>query len=446
MKKDEIRMRVKEAERLKVVGAVVEGKLSQVEAGKRLGVSYRQIKRIVSRIKKEGSKGIIHRGRGRESNRQIEGRKKDEIVGLYREKYPDFGPTFFVEKLEENHGIKISRESVRKMLIKEGLHRSKKKHNKGLHVWRERREHRGELTQIDGSHHRWLENRLDQEFCLMGYIDDATNEIFGVFYEYEGVFPILDSFQTYIQENGLPESVYLDRHSTYKVNRKTSIDEDLEGEGPSSQFEQVMKTLGVKVIHARSPQAKGRVERLFETLQDRLVKEMRLANICSITEANKFLKDYLEIHNAKFKVVAKSDDSWFRPVSKEFDYKWTFVVRATRAISKDFTIRFCNRVFLVKNPTRRIQGQKVLIKQALDGSLRFETKDRILTVMEVSQEAIDRVKLAQKELKQQLQKPQPISKKSKKSFMDRQYFGKGPFPGSPSPQKLSPQESCLITA
>ena len=204
------------------------------------------------------------------------------------------------EKLAEAHGIKISTESVRQILIAEGLHKAKVQKDKGVHVWRERKHHAGEMVQIDGSHHRWLEGRLDQEFCLMAYIDDATSKVFARFYEYEGVLPVLDSFEGFVRENGIPISVYLDRHSTYKVNRKTTIEEDLEGEGALTQFQLVMKQLGVKVIYARSPQAKGRVERLFETLQDRLVKELRLAGVTTIEGANEFLIPYLEKHNSQF--------------------------------------------------------------------------------------------------------------------------------------------------
>jgi transposase len=427
MKRDELRMSIGEAERVKIVGQVLAKRLSQKAASEELGLSYRQMKRVVQRVRGKGDAGVIHQGRGRPSNRQIGGVVKNEILGLYQAKYGDFGPTFFGEKLAENHGITISKESLRQLLISEGIHRSKTRRDAQIHVWRERRHHEGELIQIDGSHHRWLEDRLDQEFCLIAYIDDATNRVFARFYEYEGTFPILDSFQRYIQQNGIPISVYLDRHSTYKVNRKTTIDEDLEGDGPNTQFEQIMATMGVQVIHAKSPQAKGRVERLFETLQDRLVKELRLNDIKTIPEANVFLETYLDKHNERFCVIPHSMISRFKPVPADFDYHWTFAVRITRSISKDFTIRFCNRVFLIKNPQRTLQGQKVLVKQALDGQLRFETTHRILSVKEVTDHAIDRVKCAQKELKVQLKRSRADSKKSKKSWMDQNYLGKQAF-------------------
>ena len=433
MKKVILEMSVSEIERLKIIGLVMAKSLTQVKASEEMGVGYRQVKRIVKRVKKEGNSGVIHRLRGRESGRQISVEKKSSIAGLYRTKYPDFGTTFFNEKLAEAHGIKISTESVRQILIAEGLHKAKVQKDKGVHVWRERKHHAGEMVQIDGSHHRWLEGRLDQEFCLMAYIDDATSKVFARFYEYEGVLPVLDSFEGFVRENGIPISVYLDRHSTYKVNRKTTIEEDLEGEGALTQFQLVMKQLGVKVIYARSPQANGRIERLFETLQDRLVKELRLAGVTTIEGANEFLIPYLEKHNSQFQFTPKQPVSLFKKVPELFDYQWIFSIRVTRTICKDYTIRFCNRVFLVVAPARTLRGQRVVIRQAINGDLRFETKHRILTVKEVTEKAIDRVKLAQKELKKQLKKPpsqtraQPEHPKSKKSWMDKFHFGKNSF-------------------
>ena len=451
MKKVMLEMSVREMERIKIVGLVMAKGLTQVEASEQMGVGYRQVKRIVRRIKEEGDIGVIHRLRGRVSGRQISGEKKSKIAELYRTKYPDFGTTFFNEKLAEMHGIKISTESVRQILISEGLHKAKKQKDKGVHVWRERKHHEGEMVQIDGSHHRWLEGRLDQEFCLMGYIDDATSKVYARFYEYEGILPVLDSFGGFVRENGIPVSVYLDRHSTYKVNRKTTVEEDLEGDGAQTQFQRVMKQMGVKIIHARSPQAKGRVERLFETLQDRLVKELRLAGVTTIEGANEFLIPYLENHNNRFQFTPKQPVSLFKKVPEQFDYHWTFSIRSVRTIGKDYTIRFCTRVFLIVAPARTLCKQRVVIRQAINGELRFETKHRILTVKEVTEKAIDRVKQAQKELKKQLRKPQSKSQpavsstdppKSKKSWMDNMHFGRNSFKSSQPQQKEKMPVAC----
>jgi transposase len=420
---DKIIMSIKELERVKMIEKILEKQISQVEAAKIIGVSDRQVRRLVKKVREGGIKNIIHRSRGKASPKKLDAQLKKKALQLYEEKYPDFGPTFAREKLQDSHRIQLSRESLRKLLIEAGIWQVRKKKSSDFHVWRERKHFEGEMIQIDGSHHRWLEDRLDQEICLMGYIDDATGKVFARFYEYEGVFPALDSFQSFIQENGIPKSVYIDRHSTYKTTRKATVDEDLEGSESNTQFQQVMKSIGVKVIYARSPQAKGRVERLFETLQDRLVKEMRLNGISSIQEANIFLEKYLPSFNKKFSVTAKEKEKHYKKVPTNFDCKWTFSLRTKRSIAKDYTIRCFNRLFLVKNPYLALKGQKVLVKQALNGDLQFETKTKILSVKEITQKDLELVKKGQKTLKKQLKK-RPTFHKSKKSWMDKFYFGK----------------------
>lgn len=290
--KEKIEMSIKELKKAEVISRVINKQLSQVEARNLLNLSYRHTNRLVNKVRKQGIKALSHGNRGKESKRKISKVKTMEILKIYREKYHDFKPTFACEKLEENHQIKISNEKLRQILIKEHLWTPRKHKNKECHTWRERRAHPGELIQIDGSAHRWLEGRLDQEFCLMGFIDDANNKCFGKFYEYEGIFPVFDCFRAYVIKYGVPAAVYLDRHSTYRTTRQPTLDEQLKDLYPLTQFEMAMKELGVEVIHAYSPQAKGRIERSFETHQDRLVKELRLANISTIKDANDFLKSY----------------------------------------------------------------------------------------------------------------------------------------------------------
>jgi len=280
------------------------------------------------------------------------------------------------------------------------------------------------MIQIDGSHHRWLENRLDQEFCLMAFVDDATGQLFGRFYEDEGIFPILDSFLAFVRRYGIPRSVYLDRHSTYKTTRQPSVDEQLSDTHPLTQFERVMKSLGVLVIHARSPQAKGRVERCFQTLQDRFVKEMRLAGIQTISAANDFLKAYLPDYNKRFSVAPKNKNKLFEKVPASYDLKWTFAVSDTRTIGNDFTIRWNNRLFLLLDPSLTLKGLKVEIKQALNGDLRFSThQNKILAVKEISEHDLRRSKNNRPPLSDLL-KQKDCHPKSKKSWMDGFYFGR----------------------
>lgn len=380
----EMKMSKKEVERVGILERVSKKELSQKEGEMELGLSVRQIRRLIKRIKAEGISGICHGNRGKESGRKTDVETIEKVVSLYRDKYGDFGVRHFQEKIE-GEGIKLSRETIRQYLIKHGLWHSKKIKRNRVHTWRERRASEGELIQIDGSHHRWLEDRLDQSFCLMGYIDDATSKVYGRFYEYEGVMPILDSMKRFIQIHGVPVAVYVDRHSTYKVNRRTSHEEDLAGEGPYTQFEFVMKSFETEVIHARSPQAKGRVERLFRTLQDRLVKEMRLANISTIEDANVFLETFLLKHNEQFSVTPKAEVPVYRSICADFDYHWTFAIRETRKVHTDYTIRFKNRVFLIQNPSYNLKETSIQVLEALNGDLRFSSSSQILSVREITE-------------------------------------------------------------
>jgi transposase len=241
---DIIMVRQKELKRLHVIHKVIEGTLTQKEAADLVSLSERQIRRIVSRLREEGDGGIRHRSRGKPSPRKLP--FKQRIVALYREYYPDFGPTFFTEKPKERESITVSRETVR--LLEDGLwqrHRKRKAHRQ----WRERKDHFGEMIQMDGSHHDWFEGRKPK-CVLMAYIDDATGRVYGRFYDYEGTIPAMDSFKRYIKKYGLPLSVYLDRHTTYASYVRNSEFREAE---PISQFGRALRELNVRKLHAYSP-------------------------------------------------------------------------------------------------------------------------------------------------------------------------------------------------
>src|SRR5512139_1832071 len=256
-----ITMSREEAKRLHIIHQVLNKKISQTEAASLIGLSDRQMRRMIKRIRKEGDEGICHRSRGKTSNHCISGKIKDKTLRLFREQYKDFNLVHATEKLFEVHGITINDETLRLWLNEAEIPYKKRKVKKHRQR-RERRAHLGELVQIDGSHHDWFEGR--GPICVfMGYIDDATGKTFGRFYEYEGTFPAMDSFGRYIRKHGIPVSIYLDRHTTYKSPEKAALAEIQE---PLSQFERAMQEIGIRVIHAHSPQAKGRVERLFKTL------------------------------------------------------------------------------------------------------------------------------------------------------------------------------------
>ena len=385
---DMITMSEKELNRLSPIHQVLSGEISQVTASRILGLSYRHTKRVVNRVKQYGDKGIIHRSRGEPSKRKISDDMESQIVSIYTEKYPDFGPTLANEKLKEIHDIKISTEKLRQLLIKHELRSVRQKRRRKIHIWRERKPHRGEMIQIDGSHHKWFEDRYNGNVCLMGYIDDATGEVFARFYEYEGTVPALDSFIKFSKQYGFPAVVYADRHPTYKSTAKITIGQQLKNEKQKSQFERVMKKIGVRVIHARSPQAKGRIERLFGTFQDRLVKEMRLAVICEISEGNMFLERYLPRYNTRFAVKSKSPMTMFTKVPSGFDYKWGFSIEKQRNVAGDYTIRYNNRLFVVNQPYHSLKREKVIVQEALDGDIRIIAKRGVLTFKEIVSEKV----------------------------------------------------------
>jgi transposase len=380
---DMITMSRRETKRLHIIHQALDKRITQKTAAELVGLSSRQVRRILRRVRKEGDDGISHRSRGKVSNRRLPQSLKEKVLKLYRKQYGDFGPTFACEKLLDVHEIKLSDETLRRWLNQENISYGKRKGRKHRQ-WRERKHHFGEMIQMDGSHHAWFESR-GPESVLMGYIDDATGTVYGRFYDYEGTMPAMDSFKRYIKRYGIPQSVYLDKHSTYRSNAKQSIEDELEDRKPMSQFERSLTELGVTVIHANSPQAKGRVERSFRTLQDRLVKEMRLARVNSVVQANEFLTKYHPIYNAKFKVKPVSEvDVHQRALSiREFDK--IFCIREERTLRNDFTIAYNGKLYQIKDA---IKTQKVVVEERLDGSLHITHRGLELRYREIKRRTV----------------------------------------------------------
>jgi hypothetical protein len=371
--KDMIVVRQEELKRLHVIKRVLERVMKQVKAAEILSLSPRHIRRIVKRIKTEGERGITHRSRGRPSNRKTPEKIKTKAINLYRSTYSDFGPTLASEKLLERDGIGVSDETLRRWLLETGDWkpvRRRKKHRR----WRERKHHYGEMVQMDGSHHAWFEQRAPG-CVLMSYIDDATGRVFARFYDYEGTLPAMDSFKCYAQKYGLPMKVYFDKHSTYKSTAKPSIDEQLKNEEPLSQFERALRELGVEFSHAHSPQAKGRIERLFRTFQDRLVKEMRLRGIQTIEEGNRFLMEYLRGYNRRFSVSPKENGNLHRPLPKGLNLNTILCIKTERALRNDFTVAHNKQLYQIEEA---IQASKLMIHDRIDGSMVILHRDRRL--------------------------------------------------------------------
>lgn len=378
--KDIIEMSLKELKRLKVVQEVIGRHITQGVAASLVGLSERQVRRLIRSVREEGDRGIIHKARGRPSNRRTPEKTRERAISLYKRKYPDFGPTLAAEKLSEMDGIRISDETLRGWLIETGLWKKRRKRS-SHRQWRPRKECFGEMVQMDGSHHDWLEGR-GPELVLMGYIDDATNETFCRFYDYEGTLPAMDSFKRYVRRYGLPQSVYLDRHTTYKSTKKLTEWEELEGIEPMSQFERAMDELGVEVIHAYSPQAKGRIERLFGVLQDRLIKEMRLRGIKTKDEANEFLKEYLPKYNKQFRVCPANETDVHVKLPQYFNLHRYLCIKTERTVRNDNTIAHNSRLYQIEDYAR---AKKVTVEERLDGSMHFISAGESLRYREITE-------------------------------------------------------------
>lgn len=376
---DMIMARQRELKRLHVIQKVLEQAIRQVEAAEILSLSPRQIRRIVKRIRIEGDRGIIHKSRGRPSNRRIAGKIRDKVIQLYRRQYSGFGPTLASEKLLERNGIGISDETLRKWLIGAGEWR-KVRRARRHRQWRERKPHYGEMVQMDGSHHDWFQGR-GPACVLMGYSDDATGRVFARFYDHEGTMPAMESFKRYMEAYGLPLSLYLDKHTTYKSTGKPTVQDELNNTKPLSEFERALKELGVEVIHANSPQAKGRIERLFGTLQDRLVKEMGLRGIRTIEEGNRFLEEYLPSYNQRFAVFPRDKEDLHRPVGRGVDLDAILCRRTERALRNDFTVAHDRKLYQIED---KVRGNKVVLENRVDGSLMMTYKGQRLTFKEIT--------------------------------------------------------------
>jgi len=377
--KDIIRMSLKELKRLKVIQEALNRHITQKEAASMIGLSERQIRRLLRAVREEGDRGVIHKARGRTSNQRISEKVKSKAIRLYKRKYRGFGPTLASEKLMELDGIKLSEETLRKWLMEAGLW--KKIRKRSVHrQWRPRKDCFGEMVQIDGSHHDWLEGRAP-ELVLMGYIDDATNTVFGRFYDYEGTLPAMDSFKHYVKKYGIPQSVYLDRHTTYKSSGKLTPEEELEGlSDPQSQFERALDELGVRVIHAYSPQAKGRIERLFGVFQDRLIKEMKLSGIKSKEKANEFLKEYLPKHNKRFGVSPSNKTDMHIRLIRHFNLDNYLCVKTQRTVRNDNTIAHNSKLYQVEEG---VKTKKVIMEERVDGCLHITSDGVALLYREI---------------------------------------------------------------
>lgn len=375
-----ISMSIKETERITVMDNLMEKRIKQKHAARQLGISIRQIQRILKRYKRVGAVGLVHQNRGKTGNRAIPEVKKEGAVSLIKKYYPDFGPTLACEKLEEIHHLSFSDETVRKIMIEGHLWHPKKKRVKNIHPYRERRACLGELIQLDGSPHDWFEGRAPS-CTLLAFIDDATGRIMdGCFVDYEGTRTLFKATEHYLALHGKPLAFYVDRHSTFKINRQATIEEDLKDRQAQSQFSRAMDELGIEVIFANSPQAKGRVENLFGTLQDRLIKEMRLAGISNKEEGTGFFREvYLPGHNSRFAVAPREKANLHRPVLVTDDLTRIFTIKSQRLVSKDLIVQYKNTRYQLLPETGyryTLRHAQITVEEKENGKVVFRYREK----------------------------------------------------------------------
>ena len=381
MEKGELlHIHMREIDRLKVIHEILHGKLNKSQAAEQLNLCRMQVIRLCQRVEREGNRGIIHRLKGRLSNHQLQPGLLDKALKLIKAKYWDFGPTFANEKLQKIHGIVLSTPTLRKGMVQAGIWKSRKQ-KMNHRSWRERRTCVGMLIQLDGSDHDWFEKR-GPRCVLLIYIDDATGRIlYGEFVRVEDTLTLMRTTKTYLLRYGRSIAFYVDKDSIYKINRQASIDEELRGIDPITQFTRAMGELGIAVIFANSPEAKGRVERSFRTHQDRLVKELRLLGISTIDAANKFLWEvYIPDHNARCAVEPANRTDAHRPLLKSHRLEEILSLRTDRSVFNDFTVRFNNQFLqiLPDQPVRVRPKDKVGVEIRLDGSKHMRLKGRYL--------------------------------------------------------------------
>ncbi len=355
-------MSVREAERAATMRELASGRLRQRQAARRLGVSVRQVKRLLRRYRQDGAAGLASRRRGRPSNRKLPDAVRERALALVAKHYSDFGPTLAAEMLRERHAIVIGCETLRRWMIHAGLWRARPQRSTAVQQRRARRPRRGELTQIDGSLHDWFEGRAER-CSLIVFIDDATSRLMAArFFQAETTAAYMRVLGEYLARHGRPLALYSDRHSIFQVNRPSAAQRP-------TQFGRALEELGIESIRAHSAPAKGRVERAFQTLQDRLVKAMRLDGVSSIKAGNEYLAKFVERHNGRFAVAPReAADEHLEVPFDEVQLSRILSRRTEHRLSKNLTFRERGREYqLLDSRRRRLHGRGAVLCEHLDG-------------------------------------------------------------------------------
>ncbi len=371
----------KELTRKTEIERVLDHRITQREAAKKLGVTERQFRRILQRYRQEGDAGLVSKKRGRPGNRRTDTETQGTVYDFITDtRMKGFGPTLMAEKLEQKEGIKLSKETIRRMMVEVEVWKPKTRKPVDPHLSRPRRKCRGELVQIDGSQHAWLEER-GSKATLLVFVDDATSEILAAeFVPEECFFSYGELCKRYFREHGLPKSFYSDKFSVFRDNHRGNLSYE-----PVTQFQRALGVLGVDLICANSPQAKGRVERANLTLQDRLVKEMRLLGITSYEAANHYLPEFIADYNRRFAVMPGSDIDFHHPLDETLDLDFLFSIHDFRKISQTLQIQYANKIYqiITPHPAYYYAKQEVLITCNPSGSISAWFHGNLLILQEI---------------------------------------------------------------
>jgi hypothetical protein len=380
---EEVYMTKKAMSRADVFIKISQWKITKTTAAKILGITFRHLHRLYKEYQARGLVALGSKQRGKPSNRQLPTITKARVLELVTlEKYHGFGPTFMCEQLKKLHSITISSETTRRLMIQAGVWQADEKKRPVIHQQRKRRACYGELIQIDGSPHSWFENR-GESCVLIVFIDDATGRAYGKFFESETTEAYMIVAQEYIKKNGRPKAFYSDRYSVFRINKPGCLKKEL-----VTQFGRACKELDIELICANSPQAKGRVERAMQTLQDRLVKEMRLRNISNIDSGNQFLAEFWEEFNRKFSVNPESKENAHRELTSQHILEKIFCFKHQRKVSKNLEISYNNVIYQISEERKfnTIVGAKVTVLELITGDIFLEYKGKLLSFKKYSEQ------------------------------------------------------------
>lgn len=416
-------MSKKERTRLEVMQRLKAKQLSQAEASGMLGISVRQVKRLYAAYRKAGAVGLVSQKRGKASNHRLDEAVKQQAVDLIYARYRDFGPTLAHEKLVEVHRLKISDESVRQLMIAEGLWKPKRAKRVAVHQMRERRACYGELVQIDGSDHDWFEGR-GPRCTLLVFIDDATGQLMELwFVGHESFFGYAEAAGHYLERYGKPVAFYSDKHGIFRVNQSQD-----QGTGAGiTQFGRACQDLEIQILCANTPQAKGRVERANQTLQDRLVKELRLAGINDRAAANAYLSEFRVDFNRRFAVVPRSAHDAHRPLLPKEDLALILSHQETRTLTKNLTVQYHQAVYQIQTerPRYALHNAPVTVCESATGEIRILYKNKPLAYTLYQRQPRQAVEVSAKTLAAELDHPEKARKPAanhpwKQSYKDPQ--------------------------